>query len=178
MCIPESSVSSFLAALVLVPWWASAAALEEPPAAEPDRVEADLNLGVDLIGLWGGALRVGYHGHHGWLDMVGLRLGYAAGPAPLFGDERIMAALFVAPTIDLFPDQEWQLELTLGPAALDRDERGDATVGVEEWGWIASVAGRYKTEGAFQINLGPMVITDFRARRRVVIVDIGPSWVW
>ena len=179
MCIPESAVSSLIALVVACSISALATPLEGAPASEPPAREAELDLGIDIIGLWGGALRVGYHGHHGWLDMVGLRMGYAAGPSPLFGGERVVGAVFAAPTVDLFPDQNWQLELTFGPAALDHDDGGDATVAFDEgWGFVAGLAGRYKTERAFQINLGPMLLADYRVRQRVVVVDIGPSWVW
>ncbi len=155
------------------------APLAQEPQPEPDRVQADLKLGVDIIGVWGLAGRVGYHGHHGWLDMVGLRVGYAAGPGPIFADERVLGAAFVAPTFDLFPHQVWQMEVTLGPAALDLDDGGDASLHFGDgWGYVASIAGRYKTEGAFQFNLGPMLLADYRFRGRIVVVDIGPSWVW
>jgi hypothetical protein len=137
------------------------------------------DLGFDLIGLWGVALRAGWEHDDGLVDMLGLRAGYAAGPSPLFGSERSIGAAFVAPTIDLFAEEEWQLELTVGPAAVDQDTRGRATLALDDtWGFVTGMAGRYKTPGWFQINLGVMMLADYRFRGRVVVVDIGPSVVW
>ncbi len=137
------------------------------------------DLGVDLIGLWGLALRAGWEHDDGAVDMLGLRMGYATGPSPVFGAERNLAAAFVAPTIDLFADQEWQLELTAGPAMVDRNSRGEAAFTFDDGlGYVTGVAARYKTPGWFQINIGVMMLSDRRFYDRVVVVDIGPSAVW
>jgi hypothetical protein len=163
-----------LAALVLL------GALAAPAHAERVvRPRHRWDVGVDLIGLWGADLRLGWERDRGALDMLGLRAGWVAGPSPIFGSERTHAAAFVAPVVDLFAEQEWQLELTAGPAALDRDSRGDARIAFDDTrGWVTGFAARYKTPGWFQINLGLMMIADARFRERVVVVDIGPAWVW
>ncbi len=151
-----------------------------PALGEPEeRPRHRWDLGVDLIGLWGVALRAGWEHDDGAIDMLGLRTGYVAGPSPLFGSERSLAAAFAAPTVDLFAEQEWQLELCFGPAAVDRDERGRATIAFDDrWGFVSGMAARYKTPAWFQINLGVLMISDHRFYERVVVVDIGPSWVW
>ncbi len=136
------------------------------------------DLGADLIFVWGGALRLGYEHDEGLVDMVGLRAGWVVGPSPVFGDERALAAAFVAPVVDLFADQEWQLELTAGPARIEVDHRGEALLGLDRWGFVSGMAGRYKTPGWFQINIGLLMISDHRFYERVVVVDIGPSAVW
>jgi hypothetical protein len=156
---------------LLAPWPARAELVERP--------RHRWDLGVDLIGLWGVALRAGWEHNDGAVDMLGIRTGYVAGPSPLFGSERSLSAAFAAPTVDLFAEQEWQLELTFGPAAVNRDDRGQATLAFDDrWGFVSGMAARYKTPGWFQINLGMLMISDHRFYDRVVVVDIGPSWVW
>ena len=157
-----------------------AMALPASVRAEPEeRPRHRWDLGVDLIGLWGVAVRAGWEHDDGAVDMLGLKIGYATGPSPVFGSERNLGSLFVAPTIDLFAEEEWQLELTAGVAAVDRDTRGKATYAFDDiWGVVAGIAGRYKTPGWFQINIGVMLLGDRRLYERVVVVDIGPSIVW
>ncbi len=137
------------------------------------------DLGVELIGLWGVAVRAGWEKDDGAIDMLGLRMGYVAGPSPQFGNERTIAAAFAAPVVDLFAEEEWQLEITFGPSLVDRDTRGDARWPLDDGrGWVAGMAGRYKTPGWFQINIGVLMLTDADFYDRVVVVDIGPGWVW
>lgn len=153
-------------------------ALAAPPAAEEPQPRR-LHAGIELIGLWGVALRASYERDKGWLDAVGVRAGFAAGPSPLFADERTLGALFVAPTIDLFSREDWQLEITLGPAAVDVDNSGHALVDLQDGiGVVAGVAGRHKTERPLQINLGPMIVLDHQLRRHILVIDISPSWVF
>lgn len=137
------------------------------------------DLGFDLVGLWGAALRAGWEHNSGTVDMLGMRMGYATGPSPVFGPERTIAAAFVAPTIDLFAEEDWQLELTAGPALVDRDSHGRAAFAFDDGlGFVTGIAGRYKTPGWFQINIGVLMLSDRRFYDRVVVVDIGPSAVW
>ncbi len=157
-----------------------AALLPRPVRAERvERPRHRWDLGVEMIGLWGLAARAGWERDQGGLDMLGLRMGWATGPSPVFGSERIIGATFVAPVIDLFAEQEWQLELTAGPAILDRDHRGHATIDLQgDRGWVTGFAARYKTPHVFQINLGFMMLSDDTFYERVVVVDIGPAVVW
>lgn len=174
---PTSSCTawSWASSLILL-----ACALAAPVAwAEPEvRPRHRWDLGLDLVGIWGGAVRAGWERDQGALDMVGLRMGWAVGPAPVFGGEHAMAGAFVAPVFDLFAEQEWQLELTAGPARVDVDHRGHAALALDEWGFVTGLAGRYKTPGWFQINLGVLMLADRRFYERMVMVDIGPSAVW
>ena len=138
-----------------------------------------VELGFELIGVWGAALRFGLELPGDAVHSVGLRAGFAAGPSPLFADERVLGALFLAPVIDFFPSYEWQLELTVGPCALDKDPTGHAGVDLhDEWGYALGVAGRHRSRGPLRINLGPLILVDHRFRELVLVIDIAPSWVW
>jgi hypothetical protein len=169
-----SRLLALLVAASVLPWSAPAAA----QVVQVERPRHRWDLGVELIGLWGAAARVGWERDQGWLDMAGLRAGWATGPSPVFGSERSIAVAFVAPVVDLFADEEWQLELTFGPARVDVDHRSRASTDLDDWGWVVGGAGRYKTPGWFQINIGVLMLADDRFYERVVVVDIGPAVVW
>ena len=166
------SVGPFLALLLASP------RAEAAPTGAPPRERGTFHAGFDLVGLWGFDVRAGLHGHHGPLDFAGLRGGWVAGPSPFFAPERTLAATWLGAVVDLFPREAWQLELTLGAAALDHDDHGHARWAWDAPGVVAGVAGRYKTDGPFQINLGLLGIADPGFEERVVTVDIGPGWVW
>jgi hypothetical protein len=177
---PSSWASRLRPPLRLLALLVSLGLLAPTAWAQPEpRPRHRWDVGFDLIGLWGADIRLGWERDRGAIDMLGLRAGWVAGPSPVFGSERTLAAAFVAPVVDLFAEEEWQLELTAGPAALHRDPRGEAALAFDGTrGWVTGLAARYKTPGWFQINLGLMMIADARFRERVVVVDIGPAWVW
>ncbi len=146
--------------------------------AAEERSES-VELGFELIGVQGAALRFGLELPGDALHSVGLRAGFAAGPSPVFADERVLGALFLAPVVDFFPGYQWQLELTVGPCALDKDPAGHAAVDLRDgWGYALGIAGRHRSGGPLQINLGPLFLVDHRFREIVLVIDIAPSWVW
>lgn len=167
------NVGGLLLALMLsVP--AAGAAPSEGSPRELDAFRA----GFGLIGLWGLEVRAGLHGHRGPLDFVGLRGGFVAGPSPVFALERTLAATWLGAVVDLFPQEAWQLELTLGGGALDHDDHGHGLFAWDSPGAVAGVAARYETDGPFQINLGLLGMADAGFEERVLTLAIGPGWVW
>jgi len=153
-------------------------ALLAAAAAAPPAPDDDWQVGAELVGLWGAGLRGGFHGHRGPLDFVGLRTGLMAGPSPIFARERTLAATWVALAVDLFPATPWQAEITLGEALLEHDDHGEALVDWNGAGAVLGIAGRYRTDGPFAINLGLLLIADDGFRDKLLVIDIAPGWVW
>ncbi|MBN1334570.1 MAG: hypothetical protein JXB39_01265 [Deltaproteobacteria bacterium] len=152
-----------------------AAAPETPLAAASAGIEA----GFEILGVWGLAARVTDRTHRGRVDAVGLRAGFLTGPSPVFGNERTLGALFAAGALDLFHTTPWQLEITAGPALLDHSPEGRAGLdGFDDAGLVLGVAGRIREGGAFQMNVGPILLADLDFEHLLVLVDLSPGWQW
>ncbi len=139
----------------------------------------DLEAGVEILAVWGFAARITDRTHRGRVDALGLRTGFVAGPSPFFGDDRSLGGLFAAGTLDLFPATPWQLEITAGPAWVDHSLSGRALLdGFDGLGLLVGVAGRIRTDGHLQMNVGPVLLADRTFEHLVVLADLSPGWQW
>jgi hypothetical protein len=141
--------------------------------------QVDLEAGIEILAVWGLAARATDRTHRGPIDALGLRTGFVTGPSPVFGDDRALGGLFAAGAIDLFHRTPWQLEITLGPAWVDHSLGGRALLdGFDDLGALLGVAGRIRTGGPFQMNVGLLLLADRSFEHPLVLADLSPGWQW
>ncbi|MFH1466302.1 MAG: hypothetical protein ABIO70_18100 [Pseudomonadota bacterium] len=174
---------ALLAALLVTPAAEASASRWTRPPEDPFKI------GLEVVGLTGGGLRLGYTFDHRVVDSLNLRVGFAAPMYYWEGSHRRLGGLtpfadlafadwltpWLAPALDLNIWGPFEVELTAGWALI-----GTEQAHLFYNGFIGGAALRldFETDMPVSFDAGVMVASDtcFCAPR--VILDVGPRFTW